>query len=106
MINDNDVRKQLPEQQGDMKADIEPSKADLLARLKSLNVARAEVLYEGYGDEGYVGGLWFYDNNNQEIQLSHEDMIFVDGFVSSCLEAYRVGWEIDEGSCGVANINV
>lgn len=86
--------------------DIPKRKDEILALLARNNVAKAEVIYNGSGDEGCIDECCYYDAENKEVTLPKEDADSVEEYIFACLEENRPGWEINEGSNGTAHINV
>ena len=80
-----------------------PRKAETLARLAALGVARVEVEYNGYGDEGVIEGVTAFGADDAQAELPQE---VADAIVKLVYETLPCGWEIDDGSYGLVEFDV
>ncbi len=82
------------------------TKKELLEALTQAGVSRLEVQYDGFGDEGCIDWLDCYGPNGDKKDISDELQIALEGVLFELLCGERRGWEVNEGSSGLVELDV
>ena len=76
-VNIYDMMKSVESERREERVTLEAQKTEAIAMLAALDVARAEIEYDGSGDQGMTTGCHFFDD-----------------------------WDVNDGSFGTAKIHV
>jgi len=79
----------------------------LQKKLKALHIHRVALDYNGYGDEGSTEDICFYGQSGESIAIDDEDLAtLLDEYLCDLLSTHWPEWELNEGSCGKATIEM